>query len=253
MKIVVLAGGLSPERNVSLSSGAMVCEALRSKGHQVALVDLFFGMEGTDQTVDPFQAPIPQAFKKVSPQAPDLEQVRASRCDRSPSLIGPGVLELCAGAEVVYLALHGACGEDGRIQAALDLLGVPYTGSNCLSSAIAMDKDMTKRLVAGQVRTPSWQTVTVTAENLDALTEETALPAVVKPIASGSSIGVTIAHTRKELRRGLEESVRLGGRTVLEQYIKGREIQVAVLNGRALPSIEIIPQADFYEIGRAHV
>ena len=161
MKIVVLAGGLSPERNVSLSSGAMVCEALCSKGHQVALVDLFFGMEGTDQTVDPFQAPIPQAFKKVSPQAPDLEQVRASRCDRSPSLIGPGVLELCAGAEVVYLALHGACGEDGRIQAALDLLGVPYTGSNCLSSAIAMDKDMTKRLVAGQVRTPSWQTVTV--------------------------------------------------------------------------------------------
>ena len=199
MKIVVLAGGLSPERNVSLSSGAMVCEALRSKGHQVALVDLFFGMEGTDQTVDPFQAPIPQAFKRVSPQAPDLEQVRASRSDRSPSLIGPGVLELCAGADVVYLALHGACGEDGRIQAALDLLGVPYTGSNCLSSAIAMDKDMTKRLVADQVR------------------------------------------------RGLEESVRLGGRTVLEQYIKGREIQVAVLNGRALPSIEIIPQADFYD------
>ena len=154
MKIVVLAGGLSPERNVSLSSGAMVCEALRSKGHQVALVDLFFGMEGTDQTVDPFQAPIPQAFNKVRPQAPDLEQVRASRSDRSPSLIGPGVLELCAGADVVYLALHGACGEDGRIQAALDLLGVPYTGSNCLSSAIAMDKDMTKRLVADQVRTP---------------------------------------------------------------------------------------------------
>ena len=127
------------------------------------------------------------------------------------------MLELCAGADVVYLALHGACGEDGRIQAALDLLGVPYTGSNCLSSAIAMDKDMTKRLVADQVRTP------------------------------GSSIGVTIAHTREELRRGLEESVRLGGRTVLEQYIKGREIQVAVLNGRALPSIEIIPQADFYD------
>ena len=133
------------------------------------------------------------------------------------------------------------------IQAALDLLGVPYTGSNCLSSAIAMDKDMTKRLVADQVRTPRWQTVTVTADNLDVLTEETALPAVVKPIASGSSIGVTIAHTREELRRGLEESVRLGGRTVLEQYIKGREIQVAVLNGRALPSIEIIPQADFYD------
>ena len=155
MKIVVLAGGLSPERNVSLSSGAMVCEALRSKGHKVALMDLFFGVEGTDRTVDPFEAPIPQAFKKVSPEAPDLAQVRASRKDTSPSAIGQGVLELCAQADVVYLALHGACGEDGRIQATLDLLGVPYTGSGCLGSAIAMDKDMTKRLVAHKVRTPS--------------------------------------------------------------------------------------------------
>ena len=121
MKIVVLAGGLSPERNVSLSSGAMVCEALRSKGHQTALVDLFFGMEGRDPAVDPYEAPVPQEFKKVSPQAPDLNEVRRSRKDQSPSAIGPGVLELCAGADVVYLALHGACGEDGRIQAALDL------------------------------------------------------------------------------------------------------------------------------------
>ena len=247
MKIVVLAGGLSPERNVSLSSGAMVCEALRSRGHKVALLDLFFGVEGTDRTADPFEAPIPQAFKKVSPEAPDLAQVRRSRRDQSPSAIGQGVLELCAQADVVYLALHGACGEDGRIQATLDLLGVPYTGSGCLGSAIAMDKDMTKRLVAGTVRTPSWRTVTVTGENLEQLMDETQLPAVVKPIASGSSIGVTIAHTRDDLRRGLEESIRLGGRTVLEQYVKGREIQVAVLNGKALPSIEIIPQADFYD------
>ena len=101
MKIVVLAGGLSPERNVSLSSGAMVCEALRSKGHQTALVDLFFGMEGRDPAVDPYEAPVPQEFKKVSPQAPDLNEVRRSRKDQSPSAIGPGVLELCAGADVV--------------------------------------------------------------------------------------------------------------------------------------------------------
>ena len=157
------------------------------------------------------------------------------------------MLELCAQADVVYLALHGTCGEDGRIQATLDLLGIPYTGSGCLGSAIAMDKDMTKRLVAHKVRTPSWGTVTVTEENLEQLMEETKLPVVVKPIASGSSIGVTIAHTKDDLRRGLEESIRLGGRTVLEQYVKGREIQVAVLNGKALPSIEIIPQADFYD------
>ena len=144
MKIVVLAGGLSPERNVSLSSGAKVCQALRDRGHQAALVDLFFGLEdwsGSEEEL--YSAPIPEKFKRVARQAPDLDQVRASRKDQGPSSIGPGVLELCAHGDVVYLALHGTCGEDGRIQAALDLLGVPYTGSGCLGSAIAMDKDMT--------------------------------------------------------------------------------------------------------------
>ena len=157
------------------------------------------------------------------------------------------MLELCQGADVVYLALHGTCGEDGRIQAALDLLGVPYTGSGCLGSAIAMDKDLTKRLVADKVTTPGWEAVTVTEDNIDALTRRTQLPVVVKPLASGSSIGVYIAHTARELEDALRESIRLGGRTVLEQYIQGREIQVAVLGDRALPSIEIIPKTGFYD------
>lgn len=248
MKILVLAGGLSPERNVSLSSGSMVCQALRDRGHRVALMDLFFGMEGcVGNGEDLYEAPIPEPFKRVSRQAPDLAQVRANRKDKSPSAIGPGVLEMCAAADVVYLALHGACGEDGRIQAALDLLGVPYTGSGCLGSAIAMDKDLTKRLVAGQVTTPRWETVTVTRENLEELTRGTELPVVVKPIDSGSSIGVYIAHTREELSYALAESIQLGGRTVMEQYIKGREIQVAILDGKALPSIEIIPKEGFYD------
>ena len=247
MKILVLAGGLSPERNVSLSSGAMVCQALRERGHQVALMDLFYGLDGALSGENLYVAPIPDAFKRVAREAPDLEQVRARRGDSSPSVIGPGVLEMCARADVVYLALHGTCGEDGRIQAALDLLGVPYTGSGCLGSAIAMDKDLTKRLVADQVKTPRWETVTVTEENIEDLMERTKLPVVVKPIASGSSIGVYIATSKEELRQALEESVRLGGRTVLEEYIKGREIQVAVLGDKALPSIEIIPKKGFYD------
>ncbi|MGE4276491.1 MAG: D-alanine--D-alanine ligase [Lawsonibacter sp.] len=248
MKILVLAGGLSPERNVALSSGSMVCQALRDRGHRVALVDLFFGLEDcAGKGEELYDAPIPESFKRVSREAPDLVQVRASRKDKSPSAIGTGVLEMCAAADVVYLALHGACGEDGRIQAALDLLGVPYTGSGCLGSAIAMDKDLTKRLVAGQVTTPRWETVTVTPENLQELTQRTKLPVVVKPIDSGSSIGVYIAQTREELSHALAESIQLGGRTVLEQYIKGREIQVAILDGKALPSIEIIPKEGFYD------
>ena len=248
MKIVVLAGGLSPERNVSLSSGAMVCQALRDRGHQVALVDLFFGLEDhPGKPEELFNAPIPDSFKKVSRQAPDLEQVRASRKWKDPSAIGPGVLDLCKQADVVYLGLHGACGEDGRIQAALDLLGVPYTGSGYLSSAIAMDKDLTKRLVADKVVTPQWMRVDLTEEQLDGLVEEVSLPAVIKPVDSGSSIGVFIANDKAELRHALEESVKLGGRVVIEQYIKGREIQVAVLNGKALPSIEITPKEGFYD------
>ena len=247
MKILVLAGGLSPERNVSLSSGAMVCEALRKRGHQAALMDLFYGLDGAASGKGLYVAPIPDSFKQVAREAPDLEKVRARRRDEDPSVIGPGVFEMCKEADVVFLALHGACGEDGRIQAALDLLGVPYTGSGCLGSAIAMDKDLTKRLVAGKVKTPKWETLTVTEENLEELMGRIKPPVVVKPIASGSSIGVYIAKNRAELQSALENSAKLGGRTVIEEYIQGREIQVAVLNGKALPSIEIIPKTGFYD------
>ena len=245
MKIVVLAGGLSPERNVSLSSGALVTQALRELGHRAALVDLFFGPDQAGEI--PYDAPIPEELKRISPQAPDLEEIRNSRPGGGKSAIGPGVLELCQGADIVYLALHGACGEDGRIQAALDLLGVPYTGSGCLGSAIAMDKDLTKRLVSHLVTTPRWETVTVTRANKGELLARTALPVVVKPLDSGSSIGVYIAHTAAELDEALEASIARGGRTVLEEYVQGREIQVGILEDRALPSIEIIPKQGFYD------
>lgn len=247
MKIVVLAGGLSPERNVSLSSGAMVAQALRSRGHRVALVDLYFGLEDiSDAGASLFDAPIPEEFKRVSTKAPDLTEIRNRRKDKSPALIGTGVLELCVTADITYMALHGACGEDGRLQGIFELMGIAYTGSNSLSSAIAMDKDLTKRLVAHRVRTPAWKSVTITEDNIDELADETLLPVVVKPLDSGSSIGVSIAHTRADLRSGLDENVRLGGRIILEQYIAGREIQVAILGNKALPSIEIIPKEGFY-------
>lgn len=246
MKILVLAGGLSPERNVSLSSGAMVCQALRDRGHQVALMDLFYGLDGAASGENLYSAPIPDSFKRVAREAPDLEQIRSKRGGKSSAAIGDGVFETCARADMVFLALHGACGEDGRIQAALDLLGIPYTGSGHLGSAIAMDKDMTKRLVVDKVKTPQWETVTITQENIDELTAQIKLPVVVKPIASGSSIGVYIVKNKDTLRKALEESAKLGGRTVIEQYIQGREIQVAVLGDQALPSIEIIPKEGFY-------
>ena len=248
MKIVVLCGGLSMERNVSITSGTLICRALRELGHQAVIVDMFYGLEDTDTPIEAlFDNLPPLAEARVSEEAPDLEAVRASRRWKSPSLVGKGVFELCALADVVFLGLHGACGEDGRIQAALDLMGIPYTGSGYLGSAIAMDKDLTKQLaLAAGVRTPQWRLLYYRESQIDALCGETALPCVVKPVDSGSSIGVAIAHTKEELAAALRQNLSLG-RVILEQYIKGREIQVAVLRGKPLPSIEIRPKQGFYD------
>ena len=249
MKIVVLAGGLSPERNVSLSSGTMIAHALQRLGHQPALVDLYFGLEDYDGPVaDYFCQPITDRWKRIDPKAPDLEEIRAQRRDQSPNQFGPGVLELCRQADLVFLALHGTCGEDGRVQAAFDLMGIPYTGSGYLGSALAMDKDFTKRVIANLgVSTPQWRRVSYTAKDVDSLTSTTRVPCVVKPVASGSSIGVSIARDKKELHAALLDGLHYGGQCVLEQYMAGREIQVALLGDEALPSIEIIPKEGFYD------
>ena len=248
MKIVVLCGGLSLERNVSISGGTLICKALRGLGHQAVLVDMFFGLEDINTPVERLFDELPELREAhVAAEVPDLDAIRAQRRWKSRSMIGQGVLELCQLADVVFLALHGACGEDGRIQAALDLLGVKYTGSGCLGSALAMDKDLTKRIVAPEgVRTPAWRTVTYAESDIPAIAAEQELPVVVKPVDSGSSMGVAIAHTKEELTDALKAN--LGNRRViLEQYVTGREIDVAVLDGRSLPSIEIIPKKGFYD------
>lgn len=249
MKIVVLAGGMSMERDVSLSSGTKICRALRARGHQAILVDMFLGLEGYQGSLeDIFDAPDGLCGEhSVSREEPDLAAVRAKRADKSASLFGRDVLAVCARADVVFIALHGTCGEDGRVQAAFDLLGIPYTGSGYLGSAIAMDKDLTKRLVKDIVHTAPWKKYRYTAADLDAIAAETTLPCVVKPTANGSSIGVSIAHSESELRAALAQCLTLGGEVLIEQYIRGRELQVGILGGKALPSIEIIPKTGFYD------
>ena len=249
MNIVVLCGGLSMERNVSITSGTLVCKALRSLGHNAVLVDMFYGLEDYEGPVEALFANLPEIKEaKVASETPDLDKVRAARKWQSRSKIGLRVLELCRAADVVFLALHGACGEDGRIQATLDLLGVPYTGSGCLGSALAMDKDLTKQIAARHgVRTPEWRMLGVYSEaDIAGIVADTKLPVVVKPVDSGSSIGVAIANDKNELTAALKQHVG-EDRVVLEQYISGREIDVGVLDGESLPSIEIIPKVGFYD------
>lgn len=246
MKIVVLAGGLSLERHVSLTSGAMVAAALRKSGNEVALVDLYFDTKETFSTLS--KEEIPQEFFTVNTEIPDLEKLGVEKGENKENSIGLGILSLCKEADLAFLALHGACGEDGRLQAVLELEGITYTGSNHLASAIAMDKDLTKRLISGKIPTAKWKKVRVSPENIADLLENTPLPVVVKPLNSGSSIGVSIVHDKENLEKALQESITLGGDTVLEELILGREIQVAVLGNQALPAIEIMVEQGFYDM-----
>ena len=249
MKVVVLCGGLSSERHVSLVTGSSVCRALRDRGHQAVLVDMFLGLEGYDGPLgEVFNAPdgrIGQAA--IAQREPDLAAVRAGRADQGPSLFGKDVLAVCALADIVFLGLHGACGEDGRVQAAFDLLGIPYTGAGYLGSGMAMDKAITKYTMERcGIPTAPWRDVTYTEGEIPGLVEELEVPCAVKIVNGGSSLGVALPDTKAELEQALREMLRYGSHVVVEKKIRGRELTVGVLGDRYLPAVEIIPQTGAY-------
>lgn len=249
MNIVVLAGGLSPERQVSLVSGTSICRALCQKGHKAVLVDMFLGLESyTGSLEDIFDAPDGLCGDvEIHAEAPDLEAVRRSRADQSPSKFGPGVLQVCAMADVVFLGLHGECGEDGRIQATFDLMGIPYTGAGYLASGMAMNKALTKQVMArAGIRTPSWQELTYEEKDIPALLDKLPVTCAVKAINGGSSLGLALPDTRQELEAALHEMLQYGGHIIVEEKIKGRDLTVGVLGDRYLPAVEIIPQSGAY-------
>lgn len=249
MNIIVLAGGLSPERQVSLVSGQGICRALRGLGHRAVLIDMFLGLENREELPeDIFDAPDGLCTREViSAQAPDLAAVRASRRDQSGSLFGPGVLEACKSADAVFLGLHGECGEDGRVQAAFDLLGIPYTGSGYLGSAMAMNKAVAKQVMeyAG-IPTLPWRELIYGENDIPRLVRELPLPAAVKAINGGSSLGLALPDTREELEDALREMLGHGGHIIVEQKVKGRDLTVGVLGDQSLPAVEMIAQNGGY-------
>ena len=244
MKIVVLGGGISTERHVALVTATSVCRALRSLGHKAIFVDMFLGLEDYDGKLeDVFD--VPGGFCRevaIEHTAPDLESVRASRRWKSPSRLGKDVLAVCSLADCVFLGLHGEDGEDGRIQATLDLLGVPYTGSGHLASAMALDKVTAKKImqVAG-IPTAAWAEYRLTPENREMIQASQKLPCVVKAVNGGSSIGVYICDTEQQLAEALRDVVQFNNHILIEEKISGREFTVPVLDGKALNAIEIVP------------
>ena len=247
MRIVVLAGGTSTERDVSISSGLLVSAALREKGHQVVLLDVFTGYEKDIFDID-------KLFKQnysftdsasVGETISDIDEIRENRRDKSSRFIGENIIDICACADITFVALHGGEGENGKLQATFDLLGLKYTGSGYLGSALAMHKGLTKSvLIQSNVLTPRGAIFTSEAE----AASWDIFPCVVKPCSGGSSVGITIVEDREDFRQSVKEAFSYGEtEIVVEQYVKGREFSVGVVGGKALPPIEIIPKTGFYD------
>jgi len=252
VKITVLMGGTSAERDVSLASGVRVAEALRSCGHEVLSVDTAHGI---------LSAPDEQALlsgkivKTIPPDVQALVRLNAQL---------PGTLRSLPQTDVLFLALHGGQGEDGTLQALLDLTGVPYTGSGHLASALAMDKDLSKHLFrAAGVPTADWQMVTGwepgTGRSLASLgtgreqsfAEEVerklGLPVIVKPSKQGSTVGLSIVREIGALWDAINEAAKHDDEVMVEQFIPGRELTVGILGDEALPVGEIIPVHEIYD------
>ncbi len=252
MNIVVLAGGTSTEREISLVSGTQVTKALREKGHQARLLDVFIGDENINEKDLPawFEGgddPEKEAdhYRTFSP---DIEKIRQERKEKREGFFGPGVMSVCRAADTVFMALHGANGEDGKIQAAFELLDVPYTGCSHLGSALAMDKEQSKILFRyHKVPTPHGIIVRAGKPVKSPSENGVGLPCVVKPCCGGSSVGVTIARTEEEYDKALAEGFRYEKNLVVEQFVEGREFSVGVVDGEAYPVIEIAPVQGFYD------
>ncbi|HKA54699.1 MAG TPA: D-alanine--D-alanine ligase [Candidatus Binatia bacterium] len=197
-KVGVLLGGLSAEREISLMTGAAVCQALRERGYAVTPIE-------------------------VDATGVWLTQARE--------------------VDVVFVALHGKFGEDGAVQGALECLGVPYTGSGVLASALAMNKPMAKRVWHTQgLPTPDWQLVEKNAPWELTLP----YPVVTKPSTEGSSVGVSIVRSRETFHSALAEAFRYDPEVLVEAYVPGKEVTVGILGEEALGAMEVIAKGEFH-------
>ncbi len=239
MKVLVLAGGESSEREVSLTSGRAVFETLRQLGHTVQAVDPATGVSlltdaGKFITVDSGEKSDSPDKQKALPLAfrinNDLKDI-----------------------DVAFIALHGGDGENGLCQSLLELAGVRYTGSAMAACAMSMDKAITKRLCRSEgILTPQWELYrladSVIPDNLaEIIAQRFILPVVVKPNDSGSTVGLTKVERNEEINGALESALKESTNILVEQFVPGRELTVAVLDGRSFPVIEIVPESGLYD------
>lgn len=248
MNIIVLAGGLSPERDVSLISGAGICRTLRERGHKAFLLDVFFGLPDAPSDLrEVFD--LPDAGLGIADEikltAPDIAALKESRPDKSDCYLGPNVIELCRLADITFMGLHGSVGENGKLQATFDILGIRYTGPNSLGCSLSMNKLVAKQIFK-MTKVPTPRGTSLTKYTKDTPLDELGyyLPLVIKPCSSGSSLGVYIVRTEDEYKEAIRASFEADPEeeVVIEPYIKGREYACGIVAGKALPLVEIIPK-----------
>jgi D-alanine-D-alanine ligase len=233
-------GGTSAERDVSLASGLRIAEALRSRGHDVVTLDT---ARGTLSAKDERQLLAKGNVVKREP--PSQQELARMATETLPQMLR--ALSSLKEADVVFLGLHGGYGEDGTIQALLDMAGIRYTGSGHMASALAMDKDLSKHLFrrAG-VQTADW-TMAKREAPADEQIGRLTMPVVVKPSKQGSTVGLSIVRRREELTAAIAEAFQYDDEVMIEQFVPGRELTVGILGDDALPVGEIIPKHEIYD------
>jgi len=236
MRVTVLTGGATAERAVAFASASQIVAALRSRKHEVYVVDLAGGL--LDERAE--RELLGGAVGLTPPTVDDL-------ADRQRRMLSEGLAELdpVRNTEVLFLAVHGGALEGGTLQAVLDVVGVPYTGSGPLASALAMDKDLSKRLFrATGVPVPAWFMAPVGPEDVS-----TALgwPVIVKPSKQGSSVGLTLVKKAQDLDNAVKLAERYDDEVMAEQFIPGRELTVGVLGDMPLPVGEIVPKHELFD------
>lgn len=246
MNIIVLTGGTSAERNVSLASGKAIAKALKESGHKVKVIDPIFGNQQPD-VMRIFEGTL-----KIGEEFPSAKELKAYSNKKVLECI---YSDLFDNTDIVFLGLHGKFGEDGRIQSLLEMRGVKYTGSGVTSSAMAMDKDVSKIIFEyNNIPTARWFMINKGNHEVLKVDESIKLkmgyPAVIKPNDEGSTVGLSIVQPDVEdiqLGNALNGAFEYSDRVMVEQFIEGRELTVGILGDRALPVVEIKPKDGFYD------
>ncbi|MFI5144355.1 MAG: D-alanine--D-alanine ligase [Ignavibacteria bacterium] len=246
MNIIVLTGGTSAERNVALASGKGITKALREGGHNVRVVDPIYG------TNQPSEENIYNVKPVIGQEFPTADELKSYSSKKVLECIDSDIFD---NIDIVFLGLHGKFGEDGKIQSLLEMRGVNYTGSGVTSSAMAMDKDISKIMFEHTgIPTPAWFMVEKDCFDLNKIAKRIGssidYPVVIKPNDEGSTVGLSIVQPDVEdvqLKNAMELAFNYTSRVMVEQYIEGRELTVTILGGEELPVVEIKPKDGFYD------